>query len=119
MRSIYVLIPVSAHDSKVYIFRGKYIWRVDDYYGVDEGFPKLIRKVYDNPPKNLGAAVYSWRTRYTYFYKGQWREPRVKSISPVRCRFQPLMPGAVLRRSRARFDINMSFFFRIGNYIGG
>lgn len=61
---------VAAHDTNVYIFKGKWIWRVDDYYGVNEGFPKLIRKIYESPPKNIGGAVYSWKTRFTYFFKG-------------------------------------------------
>ena len=38
---------------------------------METGYPTLARKVFDRPPTNIGAAVYSWRTRYTYFFKGK------------------------------------------------
>ncbi|ELT91654.1 hypothetical protein CAPTEDRAFT_219025 [Capitella teleta] len=63
-----------AHDYGIYAFKAQWIWRLNDW-AVDEGYPKLSRKVYQNPPLNIGAAVYSWKTRYTYFFKGTkvWR----------------------------------------------
>ena len=64
-------MPVlEAHDSHIYVFNGKWLWRLNDW-AVDSGYPRLARKVFQRAPTNIGAAVYSWRTRYTYFFKGE------------------------------------------------
>ncbi len=52
------------------MFKDKWIWKLG-YWEVESGFPILSRKVFDRPPINIGAAVYSWRSRYTYFFKGR------------------------------------------------
>ena len=63
-----------AHDSRIYVFNDKWLWRLN-YWGLDQGFPKRANKVFKDLPYHIGAAVYSWRTRYTYFFKGNLTWP--------------------------------------------
>jgi len=50
------------------MFRGQWVWRLDDA-GVTVGYPQRAAKLFEKPPRSLGAAVYSTRTGYTYFFK--------------------------------------------------
>ena len=65
-RAIYAV----DYGGRIYIFQSKWLWQLN-YWGMESGSPTLARKVFDRPPTNMGAAVYSWRTRYTYFFKGK------------------------------------------------
>ncbi|KAK2179697.1 hypothetical protein NP493_477g03036 [Ridgeia piscesae] len=57
-----------APDQRVFMFRGQWVWRLDDA-GVTVGYPQRAAKLFEKPPRSLGAAVYSTRTGYTYFFK--------------------------------------------------
>lgn len=63
-----------TYDYRVNVFHGEWMWRISEY-GLDEGFPMLIRDLYENPPRDISAAYFSWDTYYTYFFKGNtiWR----------------------------------------------
>ena len=56
-------------DGVTYAFKYKWAWKLH-YWGMYDGYPVLSRKLFENTPNNPGAAVYSWRTGYTYFFKG-------------------------------------------------
>ncbi|KAK2166169.1 hypothetical protein LSH36_41g12006 [Paralvinella palmiformis] len=59
-----------GHDSRIYVINNKYIYRLNDL-GLEEGYPKRLSKVYERAPYHTGAAAYSWRTRFTYLFKGK------------------------------------------------
>jgi len=63
---------MEAHDHNVYIFKGRWIWRLDGgFHGLNRTSPTLARKVYDRPPtNNIAAAVHSTHTKFTYLFKG-------------------------------------------------
>eukprot|EP00918_Siedleckia_nematoides_P030462 GHVU01065998.1.p1 GENE.GHVU01065998.1~~GHVU01065998.1.p1 ORF type:complete len:526 (-),score=42.79 GHVU01065998.1:330-1874(-) len=61
-----------GHDHRMYVFHGKHMWRLNNY-GVESYFKggRLIAKYFAKAPYNMGAAVYSWKSRFTYFFKGR------------------------------------------------
>jgi matrix metalloproteinase-14 (membrane-inserted) len=58
-----------THDYRVYVFNGPWMWRMSEY-GLDDGFPKLINSMYENAPVDIDAVIFSWKTFYTYMFKG-------------------------------------------------
>ena len=69
MISVHILFP-PAHDGSLYVFRYDKVWRLTTW-ALQAGYPVLADEVYNRLPHSVGAAVYSDKTRYTYFFKGQ------------------------------------------------
>ncbi|ESN95249.1 hypothetical protein HELRODRAFT_193602 [Helobdella robusta] len=67
--NLVVKAVAQTHDQRIYFYVGDKMWRASDY-GVDPGFPALISTAYEKPPSDVDAAVFSWKTYYTYFFKG-------------------------------------------------
>ena len=63
---------VSGGDGIIYVFKGKWVWRLHQTYGMYPGYPVPSKNYFQDLPSKVGAAVYSRRTRYTYFFRSEY-----------------------------------------------
>lgn len=62
---------ITGHDGYMYVLRKRKIYRLNrNGVGIQRGFPKNIRQVYNRAPINAGAAVYDGRN--LYMFKGNY-----------------------------------------------
>ncbi|XP_013416628.1 matrix metalloproteinase-15 [Lingula anatina] len=56
----------------IYVFKDRFIWKlIKGGFGVEPSYPKPARKVFLKFPRSkINAAVYSWRSGRTYFFRG-------------------------------------------------
>ena len=52
------------------MFKHKWVWKLH-YWGMYPGYPVLAREMFERLPTTVAAATYSFRTHYTYFFKGK------------------------------------------------
>lgn len=64
----------TGHDGYLYAMRGRKIYRFNrNGVGIQRGFPKNVRQVYNRAPKNIGAAVYHGRNLYMFKGNKYWK----------------------------------------------
>ncbi|XP_013397405.1 matrix metalloproteinase-24 [Lingula anatina] len=90
---------MEVSSSVYYVFRSHRVFKLNER-GLMRGYPKPIKSEFPNAPKNVGAAVHSTRTRYSYLFKGRyvWRYygNRFISKTEIRDRLYPRSPQAGL-----------------------
>lgn len=47
------LDDVAYINSEIYVFKGKYVWKMDNYFDIEDGYPKKITQMFTNLPKRL------------------------------------------------------------------
>ena len=68
-----VLIISTGPDGHLYAFRGRKAYKFNyNGVGIERGFPKQNRKVFEKGPSWIGAAVYDRFRRKFYFFKGRY-----------------------------------------------